>query len=136
MSAADIAAIYAAAVSTVIAGIRIADWRRERQQREAPAIAVKPSFAYLTPEMTEAVVINVHNSADGVPHLPPHLRVALVRSGAQRGPVRRWLGHHSPAFTLSVYVHLLNDDLGGPLSMPQTPSKLALIQPPAAQRAA
>jgi len=25
--------------------------------------------------------------------------------------VQRWLGHHSPAFTLSVYVHLLDDDL-------------------------
>ena len=29
--------------------------------------------------------------------------------------VQRWLGHHSPAFTLSVYVGLLDGDLGGPL---------------------
>jgi len=35
------------------------------------------------------------------------------------GAVQRWLGHHSPAFTLSVYVHLLDDDLGGPLSTPK-----------------
>ncbi|MCB0867349.1 MAG: hypothetical protein KDB48_01510, partial [Solirubrobacterales bacterium] len=31
--------------------------------------------------------------------------------------VQRWLGHHSPAFTLQVYVHLLNDDLGGALEI-------------------
>ena len=25
--------------------------------------------------------------------------------------MQRWLGHHSPAFTLATYVHLLPDDL-------------------------
>jgi hypothetical protein len=34
--------------------------------------------------------------------------------------VQRWLGHHSPAFTLARYVHLLHGDLGGPLSLPTT----------------
>ncbi len=29
--------------------------------------------------------------------------------------VQRWLGHHSPAFTLATYVHLLYGDLGAPL---------------------
>jgi len=33
--------------------------------------------------------------------------------------VQRWLGHHSPAFTLERYVHLLDDDLGDALSIPQ-----------------
>jgi hypothetical protein len=32
-----------------------------------------------------------------------------------RGREQRWLGHHSPAFTLSVYVGLLDGDLGEPL---------------------
>ena len=41
---------------------------------------------------------------------------AAARNAVQ---VQRWLGHHSPAFTLSVYVHLLNDDLGGPLAAPE-----------------
>jgi hypothetical protein len=31
--------------------------------------------------------------------------------------VQRWLGHHSPAFTLATYVHLLGDDVGKPLSL-------------------
>ena len=30
--------------------------------------------------------------------------------------VQRWLGHHSPSFTLDTYVHLLDGDLGEPLS--------------------
>jgi integrase len=29
--------------------------------------------------------------------------------------VQRWLGHHSAAFTLATYVHLLDGDLGEPL---------------------
>jgi hypothetical protein len=31
--------------------------------------------------------------------------------------VQRWLGHHSPSFTLDTYVHLLEDDLGEPLDL-------------------
>ena len=29
--------------------------------------------------------------------------------------VQRWLGHHSPSFTLDTYLHLLDGDLGAPL---------------------
>lgn len=35
----------------------------------------------------------------------------LFRKGLNPKAVQMWLGHHSPAFTLSVYVHLLSDDL-------------------------
>ena len=42
----------------------------------------------------------------------------LFAEGRNAVQVQRWLGHHSPAFTLSVYVHLLDEDLGGPLSLP------------------
>jgi integrase len=34
----------------------------------------------------------------------------LFARGASAVQVQRWLGHHSPAFTLSVYVHLLPGD--------------------------
>ena len=30
--------------------------------------------------------------------------------------VQRWLGHHSPSFTLDTYVHLLDGNLGAPLA--------------------
>jgi hypothetical protein len=36
----------------------------------------------------------------------------------ERGRLGRWLGHSDPGFTLRTYVHLLNDDLGEPLSLP------------------
>src|SRR6478609_7960513 len=39
----------------------------------------------------------------------------LFAQGRNAVQVQRWLGHHSPAFTLATYVHLLDGDLGGPL---------------------
>jgi integrase len=42
----------------------------------------------------------------------------LFGEGRNAVQVQRWLGHHSPAFTLAVYVHLLDGDLGGPLELP------------------
>ncbi len=31
--------------------------------------------------------------------------------------VQRWLGHHSAAFTLATYVHLLDGDIGEALTI-------------------
>ncbi|MCB0828871.1 MAG: site-specific integrase [Solirubrobacterales bacterium] len=42
----------------------------------------------------------------------------LFAAGRNAVQVQRWLGHASPAFTLSVYTHLLDDDLGGALDAP------------------
>lgn len=39
---------------------------------------------------------------------------SLFRGGANAKQVQMWLGHHSPAFTLATYVHLLPDDLPDP----------------------
>jgi integrase len=41
----------------------------------------------------------------------------LFERGANAVQVQRWLGHHSPAFTMAVYVHLLDDRLGAPLDL-------------------
>jgi integrase len=38
----------------------------------------------------------------------------LFRAGLNAKQVQVWLGHHSPAFTLATYVHLLPDDLPDP----------------------
>jgi hypothetical protein len=35
----------------------------------------------------------------------------LFRRGLNAKQAQVWLGHHSPAFTLAVYVHLISDDL-------------------------
>lgn len=41
----------------------------------------------------------------------------LFAAGRNAKQVQEWLGHHSAAFTLKTYVHLLDgDDLGGPLA--------------------
>jgi integrase len=39
----------------------------------------------------------------------------LFAKGRNVVQVQRWLGHHSPSFTLDTYVHLLDNDLGEPL---------------------
>ncbi len=41
----------------------------------------------------------------------------LFAEGRNTVQVQRWLGHHSAAFTLARYVHLLDGDLGEPLSI-------------------
>lgn len=41
----------------------------------------------------------------------------LFAEGRNAVQVQRWLGHHSPSFTLAVYVHLLPDDVPAPLDI-------------------
>jgi integrase len=50
---------------------------------------------------------------------PSHLRLHPVRGSRNAVQVQRWLGHHSAAFTLATYVHLLDGDLGEPLAILQ-----------------
>ena len=60
----------------------------------------------------------------------------LFAEGRNAVQVQRWLGHHSPSFTLDTYVHLLDSDLGDPLEpsggntgatdCPQTPANADL----------
>ena len=49
----------------------------------------------------------------------------LFAEGRNAVQVQRWLGHHSPAFTLSVYVDLLDGDLGEPLA--STPRGVSIV---------
>jgi integrase len=41
----------------------------------------------------------------------------LFARGANAVQVQRWLGHHSPGFTLATYVHLLDEDFGEALDL-------------------
>lgn len=41
----------------------------------------------------------------------------LIESGLSPLRLQRWMGHHSAAFTLEVYGHLLDDDLGPPIDL-------------------
>jgi integrase len=58
----------------------------------------------------------------GVPWLGFHalrhfFASALIAEGRNIVQVSRLLGHHSPAFTLSVYAHLMDESAGGPLDL-------------------
>jgi integrase len=41
----------------------------------------------------------------------------LIESGTSPLRLQRWMGHHSPAFTLETYGHLLDGDLGPALDL-------------------
>jgi len=41
----------------------------------------------------------------------------MFAAGRNVVQVQRWLGHHSPSFTLDTYVHLLDADLGDPIEL-------------------
>ena len=41
----------------------------------------------------------------------------LFESGRNIRQVQRWLGHHSPSFTLDTYVHLLDEGIGEGLAL-------------------
>jgi integrase len=60
--------------------------------------------------------VQAAGKAAGIERVGPHtLRhscaTRLFRNGLNAKQVQLWLGHHSPAFTLATYVHLLADDL-------------------------
>jgi site-specific recombinase XerD len=50
----------------------------------------------------------------------------LIEQGRNIVQVSRLLGHHSPAFTLQVYAHVMDDGLGG-LSTPRSRERNANI---------
>jgi integrase len=49
----------------------------------------------------------------------------LIHQGRNIVQVQRWLGHHSAAFTLSTYAHLMNDDLGDALEVDALEAEIA-----------
>jgi integrase len=51
-------------------------------------------------------------------HTLRHTRASmLIESGTSPLRLKRWRGHHSPAFTLETYGHLLDGDLGPALDL-------------------
>jgi integrase len=48
-------------------------------------------------------------------HTFRHTCASVLFAEGRNVQVQRWLGHHSPSFTLDTYVHLLEEDLGAPL---------------------
>jgi hypothetical protein len=41
----------------------------------------------------------------------------LIESGLSPLRLQRWMGHHSPAFTLETYGHMIDGDIGPALDL-------------------
>ena len=71
---------------------------------------------HLDPSNVAARVLKPAARRAGVPWAGFHTfrhtcATMLFRHGLNAKQAQMWLGHHSPAFTLATYVHLLPDDL-------------------------
>ena len=80
-----------------------------------PLRELRNRMAHLDPSNLAARMLKPAAAAAGVPWASWHTlchtcRSLLFRHGANAKQVQVWLGHQSPAFTLAVYVHLLDDD--------------------------
>ncbi len=76
-----------------------------------------PAGGPLTPDRLRKGVLNPaarRAGVDGVGlHTLRHTCAALlIEQGASRLRLQRWMGHHSAAYTLDVYGHLIDGDLG------------------------
>ena len=49
----------------------------------------------------------------------------LIEAGASPLRLQRWMGHHSAAFTLDHYGHLIDDELGASLDLSEEPGASA-----------
>src|SRR5438105_697562 len=98
----------------------VAELRRRRRDSERPEddALVFPAMngEPLRQENLRRRVLEPTAQEAGVPWTGFHTfrhtcATRLFGEGRNAVQVQRWLGHHSPAFTLSVYVHLLDGDL-------------------------
>jgi integrase len=102
----------------------VSELRRHRQASEWPDGPVFPSTTgtALEPGNLRRRVLAPVTEEAGVPwcglHTFRHTCASLLFArGRNAVQVQHWLGHHSPAFTLSTYVHLLDEDIGEPLDL-------------------
>ena len=61
-----------------------------------------------------------------LPHAAPHFGSLLIAEGRTIVQVSELLGHADPSFTLRVYVHLMDGDVGGPLEIDTTLAAVAV----------
>src|SRR5205085_1756216 len=94
-------------------------WRFRGASVDTEPVFASETGGYLDPSNVAARVFKPAAEAAGVPWASFHtLRhtcaTMLFRNGVSAKQAQLWLGHHSPAFTLATYVHLLADDLPDP----------------------
>ena len=93
-----------------------------------------PEGRALRSEFVLRSIVKPAASAAGVPwagvHTLRHTCASILfRSGRKAKQVQIVLGHHSPAFTLATYVHLIPDDLPEPLFLHDEPIAAHAAEP-------
>jgi len=111
-------------VSELRARRKASEWGRDEDLVFASATGTPLDHSNLMARVLRPVAEEVGAPWAGFHTLRHTCASMLFERGANAKQVQRWLGHHSPSFTLDTYVHLLEDDLGEPLD-------LAVVDPPA-----
>jgi integrase len=93
--------------------------RKHREAREEAPVFASRTGGYLDAANVFSRVLKPAAQKGGVPwagfHTLRHSCATLLfLAGFNAKQVQVWLGHHSPAFTLATYAHLLPDDLPEP----------------------
>jgi integrase len=101
------------------AGLARELWPKSVKASEDALVFTAPRGARLDAKNLAARVVAPACAEAGIEWLGWHgfrhtCASALFRAGANAKQVQAWLGHHSPAFTLATYVHLLEEDLPEP----------------------
>jgi integrase len=99
-------------------GLSRALWRLRGTASDDAPVFPSRSGGHLDPSNLMARVLKPAALRAGVPWAGFHTfrhtcATMLFRHGLNAKQAQVWLGHHSPAFTLATYVHLLPDDLPG-----------------------
>jgi integrase len=96
--------------------------RKDTHARDTDLVFRNGQGSRLKAEQLVADVLRPAAQRANVPWLGLHAfrhtcATSLFREGWNAKQVQVWLGHHSPAFTLATYVHLLPEDLPEPPSI-------------------
>jgi integrase len=94
-------------------------WRHRAGAADQDLVFLGPEGRQLRPEFVLRSIVKPAAARAGVPwagvHTLRHTCASILfRSGWNAKQVQVVLGHHSPAFTLATYVHLIPDDLPEP----------------------
>jgi integrase len=105
-------------------GLARALWLLRGTSSDDTPVFTSQSGGYLDASNVAARVLKPAARRAGVPWAGFHTfrhtcATMLFRHGLNAKQAQMWLGHHSPAFTLATYVHLLPDDLPDPAFLDQ-----------------
>ena len=121
-------------------GLSQALWRLRDTAADDALVFPSKTGGFLDASNVAARVLKPAAKRAGVPWAGFHTfrhtcATTLFRHGLNAKQAQMWLGHHSPAFTLSVYVHLLPDDLPDPAFLDGiTGGNNGATQPPESSR--